>query len=486
MLRLVFLSAFVLLGRVRSDPTTMAPPAGGWYSSGAELRTPGVAAAVASAADGLDGSAKEQDVTVQQLMAALVGVSQSGDRSVAAERMNTIEETLATIQTGLAAVSSRLEVIQNSQRDQLQLHTNLEKRLDTIERSQAETIERFDRMTQQCNTSSSGTSGDSLTQLQSEVSNGFDAVQGALRPLDGLQDWQNATVSRLDTLAKSQSALSTAVESGQDRAEGSRAAFFGRLVATVHQAAPASLQLSAIKDAVDLIPKLVVGQQCGLESDCSRMMPETRCSSTGVCTCRDGYRQTSDGRCQQHARLDEPCVENVDCQTLVPNAVCASSRCSCSTGFWNYQNKECRRVSTVDKDGPCVDDRECRSNSGLRCASGTCSCITKTTQNYEYRLFGGADCTEGNIQLRPSGERWGVVCDDEWDVRDASVVCRTLGFGSGLPTKKSTFGNGTGLKFYMDDVSCSGSESHLLACDYLGWGAHNCGSAELAGVRCGA
>ena len=43
---------------------------------------------------------------------------------------------------------------------------------------------------------------------------------------------------------------------------------------------------------------------------------------------------------------------------------------------------------------------------------------------------------------------------------------------------------GRGSNFYMDEVNCSGSESHLLRCSYPGWGAHNCGAGEVSSVKC--
>ena len=36
----------------------------------------------------------------------------------------------------------------------------------------------------------------------------------------------------------------------------------------------------------------------------------------------------------------------------------------------------------------------------------------------------------------------------------------------------------------MDDVQCTGYESSLSSCGHIGWGRHNCGHYEDAGVRC--
>ncbi|NXY74410.1 SRB4D protein, partial [Glareola pratincola] len=99
------------------------------------------------------------------------------------------------------------------------------------------------------------------------------------------------------------------------------------------------------------------------------------------------------------------------------------------------------------------------------------------------RLSGGRHSCEGRVEMY-NGNSWGTVCDDQWDLNDARVVCRQLGCGQPMAAPGNAhFGLGSG-SIFLDDVQCRGDEPSLQMCRHNGWGVHNCRHLEDASVIC--
>ena len=79
---------------------------------------------------------------------------------------------------------------------------------------------------------------------------------------------------------------------------------------------------------------------------------------------------------------------------------------------------------------------------------------------------------------------WGTICDNSWDLKDADVVCRKLGYDRALTAPgDAVFGQGTG-QIWLTDVQCVGDETSIFECNHGGWGIHNCGHNSDASAVC--
>uniref|UniRef100_A0AAX7TNZ6 Lysyl oxidase homolog n=1 Tax=Astatotilapia calliptera TaxID=8154 RepID=A0AAX7TNZ6_ASTCA len=90
---------------------------------------------------------------------------------------------------------------------------------------------------------------------------------------------------------------------------------------------------------------------------------------------------------------------------------------------------------------------------------------------------------EGRIELFYKGE-WGTICDDDFTIANAHVLCHHLGFVSATGwTHSAKYGKGQG-KIWLDNVQCHGGEKSIEFCKSRGWGNSDCTHDEDAGVVC--
>ena len=89
----------------------------------------------------------------------------------------------------------------------------------------------------------------------------------------------------------------------------------------------------------------------------------------------------------------------------------------------------------------------------------------------------------GRVEVFYNGQ-WGSVCDNGWDINDAKVVCRELGYRYAIKALQGVYAPfGTGQR-WLDNVACTGDEQYLSSCPHSGWDSHNCWYFANAGVEC--
>ena len=100
------------------------------------------------------------------------------------------------------------------------------------------------------------------------------------------------------------------------------------------------------------------------------------------------------------------------------------------------------------------------------------------------RLVGTNVSHVGQVEIQYKGT-WGAVCHVNWDINDAHVICRMLGYKAAVNRIIYIEGETTTKKL-MDQVGCSGKEKSIAECSHYGWWNvwSGCSYDDLAGVVC--
>jgi len=133
------------------------------------------------------------------------------------------------------------------------------------------------------------------------------------------------------------------------------------------------------------------------------------------------------------------------------------------TCFLRQGDREVRRVGYVSGPKFCPTYGSKNASEPI-CKTGVC-------------IMGGKNINEGNVIVDNK-----PVCDDNWGLEDAAVLCRQLGFpGVERATSESEFGT-VSSDYSMDNVRCKGDEKSIRDCYHKTQDA--CYGNEGAGVVC--
>ncbi|XP_033112781.1 deleted in malignant brain tumors 1 protein-like [Anneissia japonica] len=100
----------------------------------------------------------------------------------------------------------------------------------------------------------------------------------------------------------------------------------------------------------------------------------------------------------------------------------------------------------------------------------------------DIRLINGQYPNEGRVEMFDKG-MWGIVCDSGWDIDDATVACRQIGYTSAVEAFSGPEFGSDNEHVYANGMDCLGSEDTLSDCIHKGIGRSGTCNAT-AGVRC--
>ncbi|CAH1962569.1 unnamed protein product [Acanthoscelides obtectus] len=150
--------------------------------------------------------------------------------------------------------------------------------------------------------------------------------------------------------------------------------------------------------------------------------------------------------------------------------------CSDKSKYFECSNKKC-----LLRDQLCDGTDDCGDRQDEK------NCSPKDF-GYSVKLAGAKEENQGRIEVSAFGKT-GYICDDQFGLQEANIVCKELGFDMGAIDFKGQSYFARDVKenntlYMMDDLKCFGNETTLLDCMFAGWGIHDCQDQEIVGVVC--
>ncbi|XP_074496804.1 scavenger receptor cysteine-rich type 1 protein M130-like [Sebastes fasciatus] len=101
------------------------------------------------------------------------------------------------------------------------------------------------------------------------------------------------------------------------------------------------------------------------------------------------------------------------------------------------------------------------------------------------RLVNGKSLCSGRLEVKSnqSNQSWSSVCEDDFDLQDAEVVCRELGCGAPSVLQGALYGD-VEAPVWTKEFQCGGHESALLDCDSSDSDRNTCSPGKAVGLTC--
>ncbi|EDV19298.1 uncharacterized protein TRIADDRAFT_33784 [Trichoplax adhaerens] len=170
------------------------------------------------------------------------------------------------------------------------------------------------------------------------------------------------------------------------------------------------------------------------------------------------------------------------------------------TLFW-LDHLECegheKNIMECSHEGWGNHDCSSHESSGVRCTIHSCissPCSANATCHdeidgeyscqYLRMVYGYNQNAEGLIQVYHEG-LWGTICIVDFDINEANVICRQLGFQGALFARESGLSNQIGHgRIWLSKLVCKGVERSIRDCFQKQWTRRHCEHSMDVILRC--